>query len=59
VVDPTLASNGVTDQQVQTANVWKIPYLQRRQSQNTDPSCINAFLRAWNLPASALSAGGK
>ena len=46
-------------EKVQVVNAWKIAYLQRLQQQNTDSSYIDAYLKAWNLPASALSAGPK
>lgn len=51
VMDP------VPDEKVQSVNAWKIAYLQRLQRQNTDSSYIDAYLKAWKIPATELSAG--
>lgn len=58
-VPPSMITGSATDEQVQAANAWKIAYLNRLQEQNSDPSYINAYLKAWNLPASVLSRGAK
>jgi hypothetical protein len=58
-VDPKYVSLPFTDDQLQAANAWKIAYLNRLQRQNTDPSYINAYLKAWNLSVNVLSVGPK
>lgn len=50
-VDPKLITEPLTDEQRETANAWKIAYLQRLRRENTDESYINAYLTAWNLSA--------
>lgn len=54
-VDPVYITQPLSRDQIAAANSWKIAYLQRLQRQNTDQSYINAYLKAWNLPASALA----
>lgn len=58
-VDPKYITETLTDQQLEAANAWKIVYLNRLQRDNTDPSYINAYLKAWNLPTTVLSSGPK
>lgn len=56
-VDSQYITQPLSAEQIQAANAWKIAYLNRLQQQKTDSSYINAYLKAWNIPASALSAG--
>jgi hypothetical protein len=58
-VDPKYIKEPLTAQQTEKASAWKLAYLQRLQQRNTDQSYINAYLKAWNLPASTLSTGPK
>lgn len=58
-VDPKYIKEPLTAQQIEMANAWQVAYLVRLQAENTDQSYINAYLKAWNLPASVLSPGQK
>ncbi len=56
-LDPKEVTAPLTDADAQAASAWKIVYLQRLQREITDPSCINAYLKAWNLSPDILSSG--
>lgn len=45
----------LTPEQIKTANGWKTNYLNRLQAENVDAAYIATYLKAWNLPATALS----
>jgi hypothetical protein len=47
--DPKLVAEPLTEEQLKTANAWKISYLQRLRREKVDESYINAYLKAWNL----------
>jgi hypothetical protein len=48
-VDPKYVTEPLTDDQLRTANGWKIPYLQRLRKEKTNETYISAYLEAWNL----------
>jgi hypothetical protein len=49
LVDSKYVLQPLTPDQIEAANLWKIAYLKRLQSQNANQSYINAYLQAWNL----------
>jgi hypothetical protein len=57
-VDPKYLTESLTPDQIQAANAWKVTYLQRLQTQNVDPSYINAYLQAWNLSSNQVFGSG-
>lgn len=50
-VDARLITEPLSDEQLKTANAWKVAYLQRLRREKTDESYINTYLKAWNLSA--------
>jgi len=48
-VDRTLITEPLTQEQLDTANAWKVAYLNRLRAEQWDESYINAYLQAWNL----------
>jgi hypothetical protein len=55
-VEARFITEPLTEEQLKTANAWKIAYLQRLRRENVDESYINSYLKAWNLPSTELSA---
>ena len=49
LVDRSLITEPLTDEQIDAANAWKVAYLKRLRSEEWDESYINAYLEAWNL----------
>ena len=49
--DLTQLTNSLSAAQIKAANAWKVAYLQRLQKEKVDKSYIDAYLQAWNLPA--------
>lgn len=47
----------VPGEKIQIINGWRIAYLKRLQHENTDPSYIKAYLKAWNLPGDVITSG--
>jgi len=54
-VDTNHLTAPMTGAQIETANRWKIAYLSRLRREQIDEAYINAYLKAWKLPASALT----
>jgi len=50
-MDLTQITNSLSADQIKAANAWKVAYLQRLQKEKVDKSYIDAYLQAWNLPA--------
>ena len=48
-VDSELITEPLTNEQIDTANAWKVAYLNRLRIEKWDESYINAYLEAWNL----------
>lgn len=48
-VDPKFITGSLDDEELQSANIWKIAYLQRLRREKVDESYIQAYLKAWNL----------
>jgi len=48
-VDRTLITEPLTQNQIDTANAWKVAYLNRLRTEKWDESYINAYLDAWDL----------
>ena len=49
LVDRTLITEPLTDEQIDAANAWKVAYLKRLRSEEWDELYINAYLQAWDL----------
>jgi hypothetical protein len=49
VVDSKYITEPLNDLQLQNANAWKVPYLQRLRQEKTDEQYVQAYLKAWNL----------
>ena len=47
--DRALITEPLTQDQLDTANAWKVAYLNRLRAEKWDESYINAYLQAWNL----------
>jgi len=48
-VDRALITEPLTQEQIDSANTWRVKYLNRLRSEQWDESYINAYLKAWNL----------
>jgi len=55
LVDHKLATDPLTDEQLNAANAWKIAYLKRLRNEKVDESYVDAYLKAWNLLPAQLS----
>jgi hypothetical protein len=49
----------LTDEQLKTANSWKITYLRRLRQEKTDESYVSAYLKAWILSPNGVFAESK
>lgn len=58
-VDRKYITEPLSDEDIATVNAWKVSYLKRLRAEGTDESYINAYLAAWNLDESALTAEGQ
>ena len=58
-VETTLVTAPPNEQALQSANAWKVAYLQRLQNENTNESYISAYLKAWSLSSTSVFNRGK
>jgi len=58
LVESKYVTEPLSQDQVQSANSWKVAYLKRLNEQNTDQPYINAYMQAWNLSSNDIFGSG-